>query len=624
MIHPVPMQFASSLTNRIFAGSTVLATLSLALLFYFVNARVSAEAEADLRRSLEESATLVGVRWQSLTETFTTMARLVADLPKLKAAAETGHPPTVQPLADEYRAQIDADLLVVFDARGRVLGASGVDVATLRSVGGAPGAEERTTFVAHPRGILQVISVPILIGPEPVEIFGRLAVGFFMDDASARRFRELTGSEIAFAVNGRIVAASLPREARPALVRALGAARADFEAGGTGPNAALQDGAARLVRLGDEEYLAARLPMTAGDDARGDRPVAFVLRSRTERLRFLNTLRAGLAGSLIVTVLLATGLSYAVARTMTRPLRAVTSAMRDVAATGDLTRRVPVRSGAWDDEDARLLASAFNTLTESIARFQREAAQRDRLSSLGRLSTVIAHEIRNPLMIIRASLATLRRPTLSAAELREAIADIDDETMRLNRIVTEVLDFARPIRFDLAEADVNEICRASAAAAWADDPEARVALDLDPALPRFVTDRERLRTALVNIMTNARQAVQGARRTGSRPDGTVGADVIVRSRLADGRAVITVRDRGAGIAPEDLAHVFDPYFTTRRTGTGLGLPIAKNIVEGLGGAISVVSEPGAGTEIRVELPLTLRAERRPERGTVDGAREAVG
>ena len=80
--------------------------------------------------------------------------------------------------------------------------------------------------------------------------------------------------------------------------------------------------------------------------------------------------------------------------------------MRDVAATGDLTRKVALRSGPWDDEDARLLASTFNTLTESIARFQAEAAQRERLSSLGRLSTVIAHEIRNPLMIIKATLST--------------------------------------------------------------------------------------------------------------------------------------------------------------------------------------------------------------------------
>ena len=144
---------------------------------------------------------------------------------------------------------------------------------------------------------------------------------------------------------------------------------------------------------------------------------------------------------LVLTLLLATLLSYGVARTVTLPLNAITRAMRDVAATGDLTRKVPLRSGAWDDEDARLLASAFNALTESVARFQSEAAQKERLSSLGRLSTVIAHEIRNPLMIITA------------------------ETRRLNRIVTEVLDFAKPITFQLAEASINDVCRASAAAA---------------------------------------------------------------------------------------------------------------------------------------------------------------
>src|SRR5690606_23918105 len=148
----------------------------------------------------------------------------------------------------------------------------------------------------------------------------------------------------------------------------------------------------------------------------------------------------------------------------------------------------------WDDEDARLLATAFNTLTESIAKSHAEAAQRERLSSLGRLSTVIAHEIRNPLMIIRATLRTLRREEVTPTEVHEAAADIDEETSRLNRIVTEVLDFARPIAFELSEASLNEICRTSAAAASEGEPGAPIALDLDPAMPPMLTDAERLRT----------------------------------------------------------------------------------------------------------------------------------
>ena len=122
-----------------------------------------------------------------------------------------------------------------------------------------------------------------------------------------------------------------------------------------------------------------------------------------------------------------------------RPLAAITRTMRDVAATGDLTRKIALRRTRWDDEDARLLATTFNTLTDSVARFQREMSQRERLSALGRLSTVIAHEVRNPLMIIKASLHGLRQKEPSSAAVHEAVADINEEVARLNRIVNDVL-----------------------------------------------------------------------------------------------------------------------------------------------------------------------------------------
>jgi signal transduction histidine kinase len=569
---------ASSLTNRIFLASTVLATLSLGVVFYMVNAAVSAQAENELRRDLADAATLVAQHRATLTETFTRMARVIADLPKLKAAVETDDPNTIQPIADEYRGVLDnSDVFVVTDPGGRPLASSGIDVAALPQTYAAVGsADEISAFVPHPRGLLQLISVPILLGLERSEILGRLTVGFFMDDQLAAQFKGVTGAEIAFAAGGRVLAASLPAVSRGALASVTGA------------------GETATINLDDEEYLALARPMEPGT-AGG--PVTLILRSRTERLRFLNTLRAALIGALVITILLATILSYGVARTMTRPLRAVTTAMGDVAATGDLTRKVSVQSRAWDDEDARLLASAFNALTDSIARFQREAAQKEKLSSLGRLSTVVAHEIRNPLMIIRASLASLRSSTTTAAERREAIADIDDETTRLNRIVTEVLDFAKPIRFDLGEACINDICRASAAAAWAGIADPAVRLDLDPTLPPIVTDGERLRTALVNIMSNARHAVEAV------ADSPAERPVVVATSRRDGRVVVSIRDRGAGIAADDMAHIFDPYFTTRRAGTGLGLPISRNIIEGLGGALSVSSRPGEGTEIRIELPM---------------------
>ena len=148
--------------------------------------------------------------------------------------------------------------------------------------------------------------------------------------------------------------------------------------------------------------------------------MAIVLRSRTERMRTLSAIQTGLGLVALATVLLAAALSYGVARTVTDRWPRITDHMRDVAATGDLTRKLRLSdSRSWHDEDTRLLAATFNTLTDSIARFQREAAQRERLSSLGRMSTIIAHEIRNPLMIIKGALRQLTREGATADDIRE-------------------------------------------------------------------------------------------------------------------------------------------------------------------------------------------------------------
>ncbi len=328
-------------------------------------------------------------------------------------------------------------------------------------------------------------------------------------------------------------------------------------------------------------------------------------------------------------MILATLLSFAVARTITRPLAAITDAMRDVASTGDLTRKIALRPRPWDDEDARLLAATFNTLTDSVARFQHEISQKERLSSLGRLSTVIAHEIRNPLMIIKASVHALRQPDSSAATVREAVTDIDDEVGRLNRIVNEVLDFSRPIRFELASTDVNAVCAQSAAAAQVSGSGAAIHLDLAHVLPLVTTDAERLRIALINMLVNARHAVlareeataavNGSGRHAAAAAGRLSAatppassppkaasavppSIILRTEQREQRVAIVIEDRGIGIDPADRSRMFDPYFTTKRGGTGLGLAIAKNIVEGLRGTIAVTSVPGSGTVIDIDLP----------------------
>jgi len=125
-----------------------------------------------------------------------------------------------------------------------------------------------------------------------------------------------------------------------------------------------------------------------------------------------------------------------------------------------------------------------------------------------------------------------------------------------------------------------------------------------------VTDGERLRAALVNLVANARDSV-GARPDGERA-GADGADVeIGTERLESGRVRVWVEDHGGGVAEADLPHVFEPYFTTKRTGSGLGLAIARKTVEALGGTIRLSSRPGAGARVEIELPAAApKAEER--------------
>ncbi len=186
------------------------------------------------------------------------------------------------------------------------------------------------------------------------------------------------------------------------------------------------------------------------------------------------------------------------------------------------------------------MARTFGALTDSIARFQREATLRERLSALGRLSTVVAHEVRNPLMIIKGSLRSLRREGV-AAEVREAAADIDHEVARLDRIVGDVLDFARPLRLERAPVDVHDLARAAARAALegADGTAARFALEASAGT--ILTDDERLRGVLVNLIANARESLLAGGRSG-------GGEIEIGARGLDrGGVVLWVADRGPGI-----------------------------------------------------------------------------
>jgi len=577
------MKAMSSLKSRVFLACAFVAVLSIAVGTSFVTARVSREARAQLTRDLQEAAELLDQHHRQRYETLGLLGWLVADLPKLKAAVATGDGPTIEPIALDYQERLGSDILVVADDEGRVLTSLGSEepFPMGEALDRARRGESSAYVAETSEGVLQIATVPIVVGPEPPEVLGTLSVGFFLDDELARELQAITQSDVVLVARGRAVASTLP----------VSSAEAETLS-------SLSEGSASI---GDEDYVVLSRALSSPGAKEGFQAV--LLRSTSERLSFLRTFQEGLLLSALFGVLLAIVLSYAVARTVTRPLAAITQTMREITTTGDLARKIEL-PGPLVDEDATVLARAFNRLTDSIARFQRESASKEKLSALGRMSTVIAHEIRNPLMIIKASLRSFRLLPLSAADVREAADDIDHEVDRLNRIVGDVLDFARPIEPELRPTDVNAVCQSAVEAVLVGEGSPLLELRLDPALPDALTDGERLRTALVNILANAKEAV-GAKANGEDEGSWI---TLETRRIEEGKIAIVVRDRGVGIPPEDLSKIFEPYFTGKRTGTGLGLAITKNIVESLGGTVIAESRPSEGTEIRIEFFPRARAE----------------
>ncbi len=248
---------------------------------------------------------------------------------------------------------------------------------------------------------------------------------------------------------------------------------------------------------------------------------------------------------------------------------------------------------------SRLGVQAGGTL-ENIHGFD-ELKEEHRLSALGTMAAGLAHEIRNPLAGIRGA-AQFLQGTREGADA-EMVRVIVDETDRLNRIVSQFLDYARQLRIHRARVAPSLLVAATVRALAASAPPGvQVVEEVEPDLPELDVDVDKLRQVLLNLGQNGLHAM---------PDGGVLRLVARRGVLKDPRArgapavELVVEDSGVGISPEDLDKLFVPFFTTRHDGTGLGLPISQRIVQAHHGELDVRTEVGKGSRFCVRLPLNV-------------------
>lgn len=294
-------------------------------------------------------------------------------------------------------------------------------------------------------------------------------------------------------------------------------------------------------------------------------------------------------------LMLALAMVVIVGWSFTKPIQKLASSAQRVAS-GDLDFKVDIERR----DEVGQLASTFNEMIDGL-KSKRELEEKlnnaERQAAIGRLTQAVAHEIRNPLNVINLSIDHVASRYAPEDEKRREqfsriLSSIRDEVARLKRLLSDLLNYGRPPRLAMETVDLSKLVddTIDLIRPQADEQGVQVSVERDRAPAEVLGDRERLKSCISNIAINALQAMPGG--------GTL------RTHIAqlNGSVEVTISDTGIGITEDALGKVFEPYFSTKQAGFGLGLAVTKAVVEEHKGSIEVKSQPQLGTTFIVRLP----------------------
>jgi signal transduction histidine kinase len=299
------------------------------------------------------------------------------------------------------------------------------------------------------------------------------------------------------------------------------------------------------------------------------------------------------AASIVVGILVALILM----RLITKPMRAFIKSMKTIS-DGNLHQEISLDTSY----EFRMMADSFNHMAKSLRESKEELkktyeelSQKHKLAALGEFAARVAHEIKNPLGIIKGSAQIILDKDSSSEIKTEVWTYIIEEIDRLNRKVMNILDYARPRTMSLEPTDINDLIEKTlyfGETQHIKGEGVNIVKKFDNNLPVIKADPEMMRQALLNLLINSYQAVREK------------GEIIISTFIdQEGWLKISFRDTGEGIPEKDLDKIFDPFFTTKKEGTGLGLSIVRQIIDNHKGKIQIESKVGEGTEIAILLPV---------------------
>jgi signal transduction histidine kinase len=399
---------------------------------------------------------------------------------------------------------------------------------------------------------------------------------YVLNPGLLQKMKEVVNAEIlVFGKEGRLLGATLPTADPEEEARAIFATRHTAE----------ELKRLREVKYHGERYRALIHPIVLPEH--GQAFLALLVPTR-EYESLKNRIVLGVGGIALVGLLALATAGYLIARTITAPLEELVKATERVS-TGDLLQRVSVPGS----DEVGILAESFNRMVEKLKVFEERLVESEKTATAGRMVAGLAHEVRNPLTSIKMLVQVIHSRLKNQPEHQAIFAALLEEIDRLDRIIQQFTEQARPVDLHLQEESVHgpldEVLRLAGETLRAGD--ITVERRLSPDLPAASIDSEKLKQVFWNLVLNARDAMP---RGGLLTVSTLKAD--------DGAIEIRFEDVGQGIRAADLECLFQPFYTTKPEGMGLGLFVSRRIVEKHGGSLLLENRDEGGARARVVLP----------------------